>query len=117
MDHPQDLVNRAYQLAWRSGATGKLSKLELAEILVREGMPADLSEQAAADTILEVIKRKKKEGRQRMHYGLAVFGLGAALMIGSFVVLKVAIVIPVGIMFFGGALAAFGFLRSQNDSV
>jgi hypothetical protein len=117
MEHPQDLINRAYQLAWKSGSQGKLSKIELSEVLVREGMPNDLADQAASDTILEVIKTRKKEGRQRMTYGLAVFGLGAALMVASFLVLKVRIVIPVGIMFFGGALAAFGFLRSQNDAL
>lgn len=117
MEHPQDLINRAYQLAWKSGSKGQLSKIELAEVLVREGMPNELADQAANDTILEVITNRKKEGRQRMTYGLAVFGLGAVLMIASFLILKVAIVIPVGIMFFGGALAAFGFYRSQNDSL
>ena len=117
MDHPQDLINRAYQLAWRSGSKGQLSKIELAEVLVREGMPNDLADQAASDTLLEVVKNNKMEGRQQMKYGLAVFGLGAVFVIASFLVLKVRIVIPVGVMFFGGALAAFGFYRSQNDSL
>lgn len=77
----------------------------------------DLAEQAAGDTILEVIRVKKKEGRDRMLYGLTVFGLGTALTLASIFIMKVAIVIPVGLMFFGGTLAAFGYFRSQNDSL
>lgn len=117
MEHPQDLINRAYQLAWKSGSQGKLSKIELAEVLVREGMPNDLADQAANDTILEVIKNRKKEGRQRMMYGLYVFGLGAAFTLASLLILKTGIVIAVGAMFVGGVFALFGFLRSQNDSL
>ncbi len=117
MEHRQDLINRAYQLAWQFGSKGQLSKIELAERLCREGMPMDLAEQAASDTLLEVIKARKKEGRERMTYGLAVLGLGAAFMVASLLYLKVAIVIPVGVMFLGAALATFGFLRSQNDSL
>lgn len=117
MEHSQDLINRAYQIAWQVGSKGQLSKIELTERLVREGMPADLSNQAANDTILEVIKNRKKEGRQRMTYGLFIFGLGAAFTVASLLILKTGIVIAVGAMFVGGVFALFGFLRSQNDSL
>ena len=77
----------------------------------------DLADQAANDTLLEVIKNRKKEGRQRMMYGLFVFGLGATFTLISLLILKTGIVIAVGAMFGGGVLALFGFLRSQNDSL
>ncbi len=117
MEHPQDLINRAYQLAWQFGSKGQLSKIELAERVCREGMPTDLAEQAASDTLLEVIKNRKKEGRQRMTYGLFVFALGAVFTLISLLILKTGIVIAAGAMFIGGVLTLFGFLRSQNDQL
>lgn len=115
--YASDLVNQAYALAHRCGSSGRLSRIEIAELLIREGIPDDLAYQAADDTILEVIKTRKREGRQRMTYGLFILALGAVLMVASMLVFRSMIVVPVGIMVFGAGLAFAGLSRSQKNTL
>lgn len=117
MDHPQDLINRAYQLASRYGAEGKLSRMELLERVIRDGIPDDLAQRAADDVIIDAVAARQKAGRNLMNYGLLILAIGIALMIASYLVIKIMIVIPVGFIFSGSAMALAGFSRSKRKTL
>jgi hypothetical protein len=116
-DHPQDLINRAYQLAHRFGSKGELSRIELTERIAREGIPADLAQRAADDVILDAIAAKQKKGSDLMNYGLLVLALGIALTITSYLVIKIMIVIPIGFIFFGIVVSLAGYSRSKSKTL
>ena len=117
MDYTQDTVNRAYQLAQQFGSEGELSLIELAERVVREGMPHDLADQAANDVIHDLIATKQRAGRNLMMYGLIVLAIGVALMLASYFVIKVMVVIPVGFIFFGIVVSLAGYSRSKSRNL
>jgi hypothetical protein len=115
-NYNSDLVNKAYLIAHKAGSGGRLSRIELAERLTREGIPADLADQAAMDILQEVVKRRRREGKRQLLSGLFIFTFGVIAMAISAVVLDYSVVIPFGIIGFGVVLMIIDFSGSrQND--
>jgi len=59
-NYNSDLINRAYLIAQKAGSAGRLSRIELAERLTRDGIPPDLADQAAMDTLQDVVETQEE---------------------------------------------------------
>lgn len=94
-----------------------LSRIELAERIALENIPKDLAERATDDVILDVIKAKQRSGRNLMNYGLLVLGVGIALMVASYLLIKLMVLIPVGFIFFGIVVSLAGYSRSKSKTL
>ena len=116
-NYNSDLVNRAYLIAQKAGLGGRLSRIELAERLTRDGIPADLADQAAMDILQDVVERRKKEGKRQLLSGLFIFAFGVIAMTISAMVLDYSVVIPSGIISFGVVLMIVGLSRSRRNDL
>ena len=110
MDYPQDLVNRAYQLARPHGAGSVLSRIELIELITRAGIPEDLARRAADDTLLDRKAEALKKATHLLRYGLVLLFIGTCVLAAGFVFRLPFIIIP-AVFFLGMIFTAAGLWR------